>query len=108
MAVREWKYSNGFDAAIDFCELVEMSKDAKLEDKQKDLFVRFSCSAASKVLTLDLDEGQFMVLANVGGSNAVTVKNIADDTGTSVGAGKVALAIGGSSTADTFKCYVLN
>ena len=106
--VREWKYSNGFAPAIDFCELVSMSVDTKLEDKQKDLFIRFTCSAASKVLTMDFDEGQFAIIANVGGTNAVTVKNIAGDTGTSVGAGKVALFIGGSSTADTCKCYVLN
>lgn len=106
--VREWKYSNGFAPAIDFCELVSMSKDTKLEDKQKDLFIRFTCSAASKVLTMDFDEGQFAIIANVGGTNAVTVKNIAGDTGTSVAAGKVALFIGGSSTADTCKCYVLN
>ena len=106
--IRPFKFTGGFDAAIDFCELVSMSVDTKLTDKQKDLFIRFTCSAASKVLTMDFDEGQFAVIANVGGTNAVTVKNIAGDTGTSVGAGKVALFIGGSSTADTCKCYVLN
>ena len=44
----------------------------------------------------------------IGGTNAVTVKNVDGDTGVSVGAGKVALAIGGTSTADTFVCKVLN
>lgn len=105
---RQWKFSNGFDAALDFCELVSMSDHVALTDAQKDIFIRFSCSAASKILTMGFDEGQFAVIANVGGSNAVTVKNIAGDTGTSVAAGKVALFIGGSSTADTCKCYVLN
>ena len=108
MAARVWHYSGGFDAALDFCELVEMSVDTALTDKQKDIFIRFSCSAASKVLTMGFDEGQMAIIANVGASNAVTVKNVAGDTGTSVGAGKVALFIGGSSTADTCKSYVLN
>lgn len=106
--VREWKFSNGFAPALDFCELVSMSVDTALTDKQKDLFIRFSCSAASKVLTMGFDEGQMAIIANVGASNAVTIKNVAGDTGTSVAAGKVALFIGGSSTADTCKCYVLN
>lgn len=108
MAAREWKYSGGFDAALDFCETLAMSDDAALSAAQKDLFLRVSASAASKVLTLGLDDGQFMLLANVGASNAITVKNIAGDTGTSVAAGKVALVIGGSSTADSVKVYVLN
>ena len=108
MAARQWHLSGGFDAALDFCETLSMSANTELTDKQKDLFLRFSCSAASKVLTLGLDDGQFMLVANVGASNAVTVKNIAGDTGTSVAAGKVALCIGGSSTADTCKVYVLN
>ena len=108
MAARQWHLSGGFDAALDFCELVSMSDHVALTDKQKDIFIRFTCSAASKVLTMGFDEGQFAIIANVGASNAVTVKNVAGDTGTSVAAGKVALFIGGSSTADTCKCYVLN
>lgn len=108
MAQRMWKYTGGFDAALDFCETVEIDDDAALADGQKDLFVRVSASAASKVLTLGLDDGQFMVIANVGASNAISLKNIAADTGTSLAAGKVALVIGGSSTADSVKVYVLN
>lgn len=107
MAVREWKYSNGFDPALDFAESIAMSDDAALTAAQKDLFVSFSCSEASKSLVLGLDPGQFMVVANIGGSNAVTVKAIAGDTGTSVAAGKVALCIG-SATANASKIYVLN
>ena len=106
--VRDYRFTGGFDVALDICETLSMSASTELTDAQKDIFLRFSCSAASKVLTLGLEDGQFMVVANVGASNAVTVKNIAADTGTSVAAGKVALCIGGSSTADTFKCYVLN
>ncbi len=105
---REWKYSNGFDAAIDFCEALAMSDSVALSDGQKDLFMKVSCSAASKTLTLGLDDGQFMLIANVGASNAISLKNVSGDTATSLAAGKVALVIGGSSTADTYKAYVLN
>ena len=48
-----------------------------------------------------------MIVANIGGTNAVTVKAITGDTGTSVAAGKVALVIG-SATANASKIYVLN
>ena len=108
MAAREWKYSGGFDAALDFCETLAMADDAALSAGQKDLFLRVSASAASKVITLGLDDGQFMLIANVGASNAISLKNVSGDTGTSLAAGKVALVIGGSSTADTYKAYVLN
>ena len=107
MTLMTWKYTNGF-SPDEFCTAISMSDDTKLTDEQKDLFITFTCSAASKVLTLDLDQGQHAIITNVGGSNAVTVKNIAGDTGVSVGAGKVALAIGGSSTADTCVIKVLN
>ena len=56
---------------------------------------------------LGLEPGDFMVVANIGGTNAVTVKAISGDTGTSVAAGKVALCIG-SGTANASKIYVLN
>ena len=48
-----------------------------------------------------------MFVANIGGTNAVTVKAISGDTGTSVGAGKVAIVIA-STTANASKIYVLN
>jgi len=102
-----WKYTNGFSPS-EFVTTVEMSVDTALTDEQKDIFIDFTCSAASKVLTLGLDAGQHAILTNVGGTNAVTVKNIAGDTGTSVAAGKVALVIGGTSTANTAVIKVLN
>jgi len=106
--VRDYKFTGGFDIALDYCETVAMSDSIALSAAQKDLFLRVSCSAASKVLTLGLDDGQFMLVANVGASNAITLKNVSGDTGTSLAAGKVAVVIGGSSTADTMKAYVLN
>ena len=89
-------------------QIVEMTADATLTDAQKNtLAVLFTCSAASKALTLGLDDGQIMFVANTGGTNAVTVKAISGDTGTSVGAGKVAIVVA-SKTANASKIYVLN
>lgn len=102
----EWKFTNGFSPE-EFVSSVSMSDDTALTNAQKDVFVTFSCSAASKVLTLGLNPGQVCIIANVGGTNAVTVKNISTDTGTSVAAGKVAFCVGGTTT-DTSLVYVLN
>ena len=107
MTLMQWKYTNGF-SPDEFVTTVSMTDSIALTDEQKDIFIDFTCSAASKVLTLGLDAGQHAIITNVGGTNAVTVKNIAGDTGVSVAAGKVALAIGGSSTADTCVIKVLN
>ena len=79
-----------------------------LADAEKGVCVGVTMTAASKVLTLGLANGQYCIVINDGGTNAFTVKNIAGDTGTSVAAGKIALCIGGSGTADTFTAYVLN
>lgn len=71
------------------------------------LFYNAEFTAASKSLVLGLADGSCCFVCNVGGTNAFTVKNISTDTGTSVGAGKVALVIA-SETANTTKCIVLN
>lgn len=106
MAHMIWKYTNGFNPT-EFATSLALSDSYTLAEDEKDLFVAFSCSAASKTLTLGLEAGQFMIVANIGGSNAVTVAAIKDDSGTSVAAGKVALVIG-SATANASKIYVLN
>ena len=106
MAMMNWKYTYGFNPA-EFAASIAISDDYSLAEAEKDLFLAFSCSAASKKLTLGLEAGQFMIVANIGGTNAVTVAAIKDDTGTSVGAGKVAIVIG-SDTANASKIYVLN
>lgn len=106
MAKMMWKYTSGFDPA-EFSTSLALTDDASLKEDEKDLFLAFACSAASKTLTLGLEDGQFMIIANVGASNAVTVKNVKDDTGTSVAAGAVYLVIA-STTADASKMYLLN
>ena len=99
-------YTDGF-VNKDFSRTLTMSDSAELAEDQKASFLAFSCSAASKTLTLGLPEGGAMLIANIGGTNAVTVKNVSGDTGTSVAAGKVA-AVFASATADGSKVYVLN
>ena len=102
----KWHFSDGWNLD-DFSVSLDMEDDAKLTAEQKVPFVAFSCSAASKALTLALDPGDCMIVANIGGTNAVTVKAITGDTGTSVAAGKVAIVIA-SGTANASKIYVLN
>lgn len=101
-----WHFSDGWTLS-DFAESLSLSDDATLTADQKRPFVAFSCSAASKSIVLGVEPGDCMIVANIGGTNAVTVKAITGDTGTSVAAGKVALVIG-SGTANASKIYVLN
>lgn len=81
--------------------------DTALTDAEKATYLEVTASAASKVLTLGLKNGEIMFLKNAGATNAFTAKNIAGDTGVSVATGKTALCVGGT-TADTFVCTVLN
>lgn len=78
-----------------------------LAEDEKRPFINVAMSAASKALTLGLEVGEVMVVSNIGASNAVTVKCIDGDTGSSVAAGKVALCIG-QAAANASKIYVLN
>lgn len=102
----KWHFSDGWNLD-DFSTDLSIEDDATLAADQKTPFVTFACSAASKSLVLDVAPGDCMIVANIGASNAVTVKAITGDTGTSVAAGKVALVIG-SGTANASKIYVLN
>lgn len=102
----KWHFTDGWNAS-DLCANLAIDADYALKDEEKVPFVAFACSAASKALTLGLAPGQQMVVSNIGGSNAVTVKAITGDSGTSVAAGKVALCIG-AAAANASKIYVLN
>lgn len=75
--------------------------------EKKALFVPFEMTAASKALVLGPVDGQIMFVKNVGATNAVTVKGLSGDTGTSVAAGKIALVIG-STTANGTSVDILN
>lgn len=100
------KHTDGWDLS-DLSANLTLSDSAELTEDQKRPYVNFSCSAASKVLTLGFADGQTALVTNIGGTNAVTVKNVSGDTGTSVAAGKCAIVIA-STTANGSTVAVLN
>ena len=102
----KWKNTDGWDLS-DMTAKVAMSDSYALKADEKRPIIAFACSAASKTLTLGLADGQGAIIMNTGGTNAVTVKNVSGDSGTSVAAGKVALVIG-STTANGSSVAVLN
>lgn len=87
---------------------VSLSKAANYElaDAEKTAYVGITMTAASKTLTLGLKDGDVMFLVNEGNTNAVTIKNVSGDTGTSLGAGKAAVIVA-STTADGSKVTIL-
>ena len=87
---------------------VTLSKSAAytLKDDERVACVIITASVAI-ALTLGIGDDDVMLVYNVGSTNAVTVKNLSEDTGTSVGAGKVAL-VWGSETENGTKVIVLN
>lgn len=54
-------------------------------------------TAESKTLTLGLADGQAMIVINTGDTNALTVKNVKDDTGTTLATGKAILIVGSTT-----------
>lgn len=100
---KTFAFTGGYDTNATF---FTFSDHATLPSDYRDV-VCATASAASKKLTLGLGNGETLILVNVGASNAFTAINLEGDTGSSIGAGKVALIIG-SSTADGTKIYVLN
>ena len=97
-------FTNGISNGI---VALSISDHYSLTDNEKRQNISVTCSAASKVVTLGFAEGETCFITNVGGTNAVTVKNVAGDTGTSLGTGKVAYVIA-SQTADATVVKVLN
>ena len=75
-------------------------------DKAK-LALAILMTAGSKTVTLGLEAWQVMFVLNAGGANAFTLKNIAEDTGTSLAVGKIVLVIG-SATKDASTVIALN
>ena len=93
----QMKFSGGW-TLDDLNDHISVAVDTKLADAHKRPFLGVALTAASKKVTLDLEDGDMMILVNEG-SNAFTVKNVSGDTGTSLAAGAVALVIA-STTAD--------
>lgn len=101
----KWHYTDGWNLD-DFSTSVTISDDAELSAGQKTPFVQVASSAASKTLLLGLGEGDCMILMN-SGNNAITVKNVEGDTGSSVAKGDIVLIVA-SETADATSVEVLN
>ena len=99
-------FTNGFQNG-DFAKSITISDDYELKADEKGLFLAVAASAASKTLTLDLEDGDQMIVTNIGGTNAVTIKNVSGDTGTSLAKGKSAIVVA-STTADASTVLVLN
>jgi hypothetical protein len=93
----QMKYSGGW-TLDDLNDHISVAVDTELAEEHKRPFLGVKLTAASKKVTLGLDDGDMMILVNEG-SNAFTVKNVAGDTGTSVAAGSVVLVVA-STTAD--------
>jgi hypothetical protein len=87
---------------------IAKSVDYALTAAEKaNLVILITMLAGSKVVTLGLAAWQVAFVHNVGGTNAFKLKNIAEDTGTSLAAGKIVLVIG-SATKDASTVIALN
>ncbi len=93
----DMKYSGGW-TLDDFNDHISVAVDTKLADEHKRPFLGIALTAASKKVTLDLDNGDMIIVVNEG-SNAFTLKNVDGDTGVSVAAESVVL-VNASRTAD--------
>ena len=98
--------SGTFQGLLDSTTLSK-SADYSLAASEKKPYIGITLSAASKTVTLGLDNGQVAIVVNEGGTNAFTLKNVSGDSGTSLAAGKLAI-ITASKTANGSKVYVLN
>jgi hypothetical protein len=101
---KTWTWTNGYEPEA---VALTASDDLTLTADAKRNVVCIALSAASKTVTLGLNDGEVMFVVNNGDTNAFTLANLDGDTGTSVAAGKVALVIA-STTADETQIYVLN
>ena len=105
----KWHFSDGWNLD-DFSTDLSIEDSVELTADQKTPFLSFTCSAASKAITLGVAPGDFMLVANIGIKFDMIMfgkQAIDGDTGTSVAAGKVAIVIA-SGTANASKIYVLN
>lgn len=97
-------WTGGLDNQIVALSISDSYELAANERRQN---ISLTCSAASKTVTLGMADGETCIITNVGGTNAVTLKNVSGDSGTSLGTGKVAYVIA-SKTANATVVKVLN
>ena len=91
----------------DLSEKILASDSVVLTDDQKKPLIAIAISAASKSRTLGLKDGDIALVYNIGDANAIKVKNLATDTGTSLAYGKVAIVVA-STTANATVVTALN
>lgn len=91
----------------DLSTKIAASDSVTLTDDQKKPFISIAISAASKALVLGLKDGDMALVYNTGDTNAITVKNLATDTGTSLAYGKCAVVVA-STTANATVVTALN
>ena len=109
----QFTYTGGYDPSIlgksinMIATAISKADSYALADDEKTSFITLEATAASKTITLGLLDGECAFVANVGATNALTLKNVSGDSGTSLATGKVALVIA-STTANGSKVYVLN
>ena len=92
------KFSGGW-TLDDMNDHISVAVDTKLAEEHKRPFLGVTLTAASKTVTLDLEDGDMIILVDEGDTNAFTVKNVSGDTGESVAAGSAVLVIA-STTAN--------
>ena len=92
------KFSGGW-TLDDMNDHISIADNTELAESNKRPFIGVTATAASKTLTLGLEDGDMVIVVNEGAANAVTLKNVSGDSGTSLAAGDVALVIA-STTAN--------
>lgn len=84
------------------CLSVTMSADYALSENEACFsLIQLACSEASKSCTLGLPANTWCLVANIGDTNAITVKNISTDAGASLARSKIAVCAAGADGALT-------
>jgi hypothetical protein len=97
-------HNGGLTGLVALSKAVDYALAAAEKDKQ---FYAITLTAGSKTVTLGNTAGTWCIVHNAGDTNAFTLKNVADDTGTSLAAGKTVIVIP-SATANASIVIALN
>lgn len=101
-----WHYTDGWTLGELSTEL-SISDDYTLKANEKTPYIGVTATAASKSIILGIEKGDTCFVTNMD-STAFKVKNLEGDTGVSIGSGKCAIVIGGTTASDSFTALVLN
>lgn len=99
--------TGGIAGALTGSVVIEKADNYTLSDADKaNTFISLKATAASKTFTLGLAAGQVAIVYNHG-TETFTLKNVSDDTGTSIATTKCVLVVG-SDTANASTVIALN